>query len=45
MSVTKASTVSGLDASIAKVGSMRSLSSALSAQDKLDLAAYIASAK
>lgn len=45
MSVAKASTVSALNAAIAKVGSMQSLGSALSAQDKLDLAAYIASAK
>jgi mono/diheme cytochrome c family protein len=43
LNVTKASTVSSLDAAIAKVGAMRNI--ALSAQEKLDLSAYINSAK
>ena len=45
MNVTKATTVAALDAANAKVGSMSFLSSTLSAQQKLDITAYIASAK
>jgi len=44
LNVTKATTVSALDSAISKVGSMSSLSS-LSAKQKLDITAYIASAK
>ena len=45
LKVTNASTVAGLNAAIAKVGSMSFLGTALNAQDKLDVAAYINSAK
>ena len=45
MSVTKASTLTGLNASIVSVGTMSFLNTALTAQDKLDIAAYINSAK
>jgi mono/diheme cytochrome c family protein len=40
-----AATVSGLNSAISSVSSMRSLASSLSAQDELDIAAYITSAK
>jgi len=45
LNVTKASTVTGLNSAIASVGTMSFLNTALTAQDKLDLAAYINSAK
>jgi hypothetical protein len=45
MNVANATSVAALDAAIAKVGSMGFLSAALSAQQKLDIAAYISSAK
>jgi hypothetical protein len=45
MSVTKAATVNGLNAAIVKVGSMNGLDGVLTTQDRLDLAAYITSAK
>jgi mono/diheme cytochrome c family protein len=45
LNVTKAATVSGLNAAVANVGSMNYLSGVLTAQDKLDLAAYITSAR
>jgi mono/diheme cytochrome c family protein len=45
LNVAAATTSAAIDAAIAKVGSMNSLSAALNAQNKLDLAAYIVSAK
>jgi hypothetical protein len=45
MNVTKATTVTALDAAIAKVGSMGGLANTLTMQDKLDITAYITSAK
>lgn len=45
LNVTKASTVGALNAAITKVGTMRSLDASMSAQDRLDVAAYISSAK
>jgi cytochrome c len=45
LNVTRASTLNGLNAAISGVSAMRSLGPALSAQDKLDIAAYINSAK
>jgi hypothetical protein len=45
MKVTNASTVGGLNASIANVGAMSYLGNLLTAQNRLDLAAYINSAK
>jgi cytochrome c553 len=45
LNVTRASTLNGLNAAISGVGVMRSLGSAMSAQDKLDVSAYINSAK
>jgi mono/diheme cytochrome c family protein len=45
LNVTNASTLAGLNASIANVGTMSFLGTALTAQDKLDIAAYINSAK
>ena len=45
LNVTKASTVTGLNAAITSVGAMSFLNTALTAQEKLDLAAYINSAK
>jgi hypothetical protein len=45
MNVTKATTASALDAAIAKVGSMSYLGTTLTTQNKLDIAAYINSAK
>ena len=45
MNVTKATTASALDAAIAKVGSMSYLGTTLTMQNKLDIAAYINSAK
>jgi mono/diheme cytochrome c family protein len=45
LSVTKATTVAALDAAIAKVGSMGSLANTLTMQDKLDITAYITSAR
>ena len=41
--VKNATTVARLDAAISGVGSMRSLATSMSAQDKLDIAAYLAS--
>jgi cytochrome c553 len=43
--VANASTLAALEASLQNVGSMRSLATTMSAQDKLDVAAYINSAK
>jgi mono/diheme cytochrome c family protein len=45
LNVTNASTVTGLNAAIAKVNAMSFLGTVLTAQDKLDIAAYINSAK
>ena len=43
--VTNASTVGGLEAALASIGAMKGLASALTAQDRLDIAAYISSAR
>jgi hypothetical protein len=45
LNVQGASTLNGLNASLSSVSSMRFLGSAMSAQDKLDVAAYINSVK
>jgi hypothetical protein len=45
LNVTAAATVNGLNSAIAKVGSMSFLGTALTTKDKLDLSAYIASAR
>ncbi|WP_372528315.1 hypothetical protein [Piscinibacter sp.] len=45
LNVTNASTLTGLNASIVNVGSMSFLGTALTAQDRLDISAYINSAK
>jgi mono/diheme cytochrome c family protein len=45
MNVTKATTVSALDSANAKVGAMSFLATTLTAKQKLDITAYIASAK
>jgi hypothetical protein len=45
LNVVGASTLAGLNAANRSVGVMRSLDAAMSAQDKLDVVAYINSAK
>jgi mono/diheme cytochrome c family protein len=45
LNVTGASTVNGLNAALRGVGSMRFLEAQMSAQDRLDVSAYISSAR
>jgi cytochrome c553 len=45
LNVTRASTLNGLNAALSGVSAMRFLGSGMSAQDKLDVSAYINSAK
>jgi hypothetical protein len=43
--VTNAATVAGLNTALANVGAMRSLAAGLTTQNRLDIAAYVNSAK